>query len=220
MLEAYVSTVGVISDIHGNLPALEAVLADMPAVDAIVNAGDTVGYGPWPAECVDRIQSEQCYSVIGNHDEALFKDRYYHESDLYAAEVLSSQQKKWLHALPDQQILFDDVLRVVHGHPDKRFNYTYEADFDELLVNGESILVLGHTHEQAAKRVTTDKFVVNPGSVGQPRDNDPKAAYAIIDLDELTVSLERVPYDINRYAERLTETPIPNYNARRLYFGQ
>ena len=215
-----INTVGLISDIHANLPALEAVLADMPTVDAIVNAGDIVGYGPWPIECVERIQEVQCYSVIGNHDVSLFEDLYFHESDKYAAEVLSPSQKEWLQALPHQLLLFDDRLRVVHGHPESHFQYTEESAFDPSLLDGESILVLGHTHKQATKHVGDNQLIVNPGSVGQPRDGDPRAAYAVVDLDKLSVSLKRVVYDIDCYTQQLTKTPIPNDNARRLYVGE
>lgn len=219
MADENVNTIGVVSDIHGNLPALEQVFADMPKVDAVINAGDIVGYGPWPSGCVTRIQHQQCYSVMGNHDQAIFNDQYYHISDKYAAEVLDTGQREWLRKLPDQQLLFNDRIRVVHGHPENRFNYTTESEFNETLLNGESILVLGHTHVQSKKRVTPNQLVVNPGSVGQPRDEDPRAAYAVINLDELTVSLERVPYDIDRYVEQLMETPIPQKTARRLYEG-
>jgi len=215
-----VGVVGLVSDIHGNLAALEAVLADMPKVDAVVNAGDIVGYGPWPADCVARVRHEQCYSVMGNHDQSLFEEGIYDDGDRYAAEELDSQQLEWVRSLPDQRLLFDDRLRVVHGHPNERFAYTYEPEFDESLLDGEQVLVLGHTHRQGAARVDGDRLVVNPGSVGQPRDKDPRAAYAIADLDELTVSLERVPYDIDRFVDRIAETPMPKRNATRLYQGR
>lgn len=219
MGDSQVNTIGVISDVHGNLAALEQVFADMPELDVVVNAGDLVGYGPWPAECVTRVQHQQCYSVMGNHDQAVFDYKYFHESDKYAAETLDTDQREWLRKLPDHQLLFNGRIRIVHGHPENRFDYTTESEFNETLLNGESILVLGHTHIQAVKRVNPNQLVVNPGSVGQPRDEDPRAAYAVINLDELTVSLERVPYDIDRYVERLKETPIPQKTARRLYEG-
>lgn len=84
----------------------------------------------------------------------------------------------------------------------------------------EDVLVLGHTHRQGAARVDGGGLVVNPGSVGQPRDKDRRAAYAIVDLEELTISLERTPYDIDRVAEEITETPIKERNATRLYQGR
>lgn len=212
--------IGVISDTHGNLAALEAVLADMPDVDVIINAGDIVGYGPWPAECVSRIRHPCSHSVMGNHDEKLFRDDIFDEGDAYAAEVLGDTQKEWIKSLPDQRLLFDDRIKLVHGHPTDRFKYTYQPEFDETLLDSEDVLVLGHTHRQGAARVDGDRLVINPGSVGQPRDKDPRAAYAIINLDDLTFSLERVPYDIDRVAEQITETPIKERNATRLSQGR
>ncbi|MFC6720276.1 metallophosphoesterase family protein [Halovenus amylolytica] len=214
------NVIGLISDIHGNLAALEAVLADMPDVDAVVNAGDVVGYGPWPAECVKRIRHPRSYSIMGNHDARLFWDEITDAGDAYAAEVLADEQKAWIKSLPDQRLLFDDRLKVVHGHPVDRFQYTYQPEFDETLLDAEDMLVLGHTHRQGSARVDGDRLVVNPGSVGQPRDKDPRASYAVINLEEMTISLERTSYDIDRVAEQIAETPIKERNATRLYQGR
>lgn len=212
-------TIGLVSDIHANLPALEAVLADMPAVDALVHAGDVVGYGPWPGACIDRLRARDTHAIRGNHDDTVFEDPTYGAGDQYAREVLSDDNRAWLEGLPHDRTLFDGRLQVVHGHPEERYRYTRPIEFDESLLGHEDVLVLGHTHDQA-KEGTDDGVVVNPGSVGQPRDRDPRAAYALLDLPSLEVTLRRVEYDIDRVAEKLEETPISQYNAQRLREGR
>lgn len=211
--------VGLISDVHANAVALEAVLADMPPVDGLVHAGDVVGYGPSPNACIDRLRSEDAVSIQGNHDEAVLMGSPYESGDEYAARVLTDLHRRWLAAQPDRRRLYDDRIRVAHGHPHERFRYTYPANFTADLLDGESVLVLGHTHEQA-KRTVEDGVVVNPGSVGQPRDGDERAAYATVEFPGPTVQLHRVAYDIDRVAERIARTDISRRNATRLTSGR
>lgn len=220
MRDEPVQLIGVVSDIHGNLPALEAVLADMPSVDRIINSGDIVGYGPWPAKCVTRIRHRRSHSVMGNHDKRLLEDEGRDEGDIYAAKVIGDDQKAWIQSLPDQRLLFDERVKLVHGHPTERFNYTYQPEFDKSLLDEEDVLVLGHTHKQGAARTKDGRLIINPGSVGQPRDRDARAAYATIDLNDLTFSFERAPYDIDRVAERISKTEIKERTGTRLYQGR
>lgn len=211
--------IGLVSDIHGNAVAFKTVLEDMPPVDALVCAGDVVGYGPSPGRCIELIQDRDIPTVEGNHDRAVVQDQPYESGDQYASLTLADEKLSWLADLPRERLLFDGRLKVVHDHPEEKNRYTIPAAFDPVLLNGEAVLVLGHTHIQHAE-VFADGIVVNPGSVGQPRDKDPDAAYAVVDLDEITVDLHRVAYDIDEVQRRITDTSIESYNAERLADGR
>lgn len=217
--------VGVISDIHGNEVALNAVLADMPAVDALVCAGDVVGYNPWPSECVDEMRRRSVPTVMGNHDRAVASGAAFRFNSMAAAgveharEELTDEQLAWLDALPDERTEFDARMKLVHGHPDDPDRYTYPDEFSPRLLGEEDVLVLGHTHVQHAERYG-DGIVLNPGSVGQPRDGDPRAAYAVVDLDGLDVSLHRVEYDIDTVQEAVRAAGLPERIGTRLSKGR
>jgi putative phosphoesterase len=210
--------IGLLSDIHGNAIALEAVLDDMGAVDAVVCAGDIVGYGPSPGQCIDRIRERDVPTVEGNHDRAVVNGQPYESGDQYARRTLSEETQAWLSGLPRERVLFDRRLKVVHDHPEETNRYTIPAAFDPILLGDEDVLVLGHTHIQHAE-VFDEGVVVNPGSVGQPRDDNPDAGYAVVDLDTLSVDLHRVSYDIGAVQRRIEETSISNHNATRLTNG-
>lgn len=217
--------VGLISDIHSNLPALDAVLEAMPPVDAIACAGDVVGYYTWPGACVDALADREVATVMGNHDRAVVEDTAFRFGGSaragldVALDQLEPHQRDWLAALPDDRVLFDGRMRVVHGHPRDPDRYTYPAEVSDGILEDEPVLVLGHTHVQF-DAVLEDGLVVNPGSVGQPRDGDPRAAYAVVDLDRLSVDLERVEYDIDRTASAARAAGLPASLASRLYDGR
>ena len=217
--------VGVTSDIHGNLVALEAVLADMPDVDALVCAGDVVGYNPWHADCVEAVRSREIPTVSGNHDRAVAEGSTFAFNRLAGAGVehaqaqLSDDQLEWLGALPTERWCFEDRLRVVHGHPDDPDRYTYADEFAASMLDGADALVLGHTHVQGHRHVDGG-VVLNPGSVGQPRDGDPRAAYAVLDLDGPTVDEYRVEYDVDRVVEAVEDAGLPERIGTRLYDGR
>jgi putative phosphoesterase len=211
--------VGLLSDIHGNAVALEAVLEDIDDVDTLVCAGDVVGYGPSPGQCIDLIRDREIPTVEGNHDRAVVNAHPYESGDRYASRTLSAEKVAWLENLPRERLLFDGRLKVVHDHPEEQDRYTIPAAFDPILLGEEAVLVLGHTHIQHAEEFD-DGIVVNPGSVGQPRDRDPDAAYAVVDIDAMNVDLHRVPYDIDTVQRRIEDTSIDSYNARRLTTGQ
>jgi len=217
--------IGVISDVHGNAVAFETVLADMPDVDAYVCAGDVVGYGPQPAECLERLRALDAPTVMGNHDRAVATDTAFAFNSIARAGVeysrthLSDEQRAWLDGLPDERVLFDGRVKVVHGHPDDPDRYTYPSLFSPDLLEDEDVLVLGHTHIQAHEHYD-EGVVMNPGSVGQPRDGDPRAAYAVLDLDSLTVDERRVRYDIDRVEHAVAQTDLPEQIGSRLREGQ
>lgn len=207
--------VGLISDIHGNAVALEAVLEDMGTVDALVCAGDIVGYGPSPGACLDIVRNREIPTVAGNHDRAVVRGQPYESGDEYAQQTLSEAALAWLSELPRERLLFDGSLKVIHDHPTERDRYTMPDAFEPTLLDSEDILVLGHTHIQHAA-VFDEGIVVNPGSVGQPRDGNPDAAYALVDVDDLSVTLRRVEYDVDRVQQRIKATNIADWNAQRL----
>ncbi|MFC7231919.1 metallophosphoesterase family protein [Saliphagus sp. GCM10025308] len=217
--------IGLCSDVHGNLVALEAVLADLPDVDALVCAGDVVGYNPWPAECVDRLRDLEVPTVMGNHDRAVARETTFRFNAMAAAGVelarerLTNDQREWLAELPDERLAFDGQVKIVHGHPADPDRYTYPRDFSPRLLEDESVLVLGHTHVQHVERYA-EGIIVNPGSVGQPRDGDPRAAYAILDLDALEVETRRVAYDVERVQQAVAEAGLPEKIGTRLARGE
>lgn len=217
--------VGLISDVHGNLIALETVLENLPDVDALVCAGDVVGYNPWPGECIDVLRERDVPTVMGNHDRAVVRETGFRFNSMasagveYALEELDDRQREWLESLPDERTLFDDRLRLVHGHPDDPDRYTYPDAFSPLLLGDAEVLVLGHTHVQHAETYS-EGIVVNPGSVGQPRDGDPQAAYAVLDLEAMTVETHRVPYDVERVQEAVRSAGLPDRTAIRLAHGK
>jgi predicted phosphodiesterase len=217
--------VGVISDVHANKVALDAVLTDVPDVDALVCAGDVVGYNPWPAECVAAVREREIPTVMGNHDRAVAGGSAFGFNSMATAGVeharqhLDEEAMAWLSDLPEDRTEFDGRMRLVHDHPWERDRYTYPEEFDPDFLEGEDVLVLGHTHVQD-HRVFEEGIVMNPGSVGQPRDGDHRAAYAVVDLDELTVDEHRVDYDIEAVVEAVNEAGLPERIGLRLYDGR
>jgi putative phosphoesterase len=216
---------GVLSDVHGNRVALDAVLEAMPAVDRLVCAGDVVGYNPWPAECVAALRDRTVPTVMGNHDRAVVSDAAFGFNSMaragvtYARDHLDDAAMSWLAALPDERTLLDGRVKLVHGHPDDPDRYTYPAEFAPDLLDGEDLLVMGHTHVQH-HAVFEEGIVLNPGSVGQPRDGDPKAAYAVVDLDEREVTEGRVGYEVDRVVEAIEAAGLPERLGERLYEGR
>ena len=217
--------VGVISDIHGNRVALNAVMAEMPEVDALVCAGDIVGYNPFHADCVEFVRERAIPTVMGNHDRATAGYGSFGFNSMagagvaHAREQLSEDQLSWLGTLPDARYEFDDRVRIVHGHPNDPDRYTYPSHFNSKLLGDEDALIMGHTHIQHHE-VYDDGIVLNPGSVGQPRDGDPRAAYAVLDLDDLTVTEHRVAYDIEKVQQAVAEADLPAEIGERLEDGQ
>ncbi|WP_276258455.1 metallophosphoesterase family protein [Haloglomus litoreum] len=228
---------GVLADIHANHPALEAVLADLPPVDGLVCAGDVVGYGPHPAECVERLREwdGRLVAVQGNHDRAVaagadIGDGMAGAGVRHARAELDADALGWLDGLPAVRTAFDGCLRVAHGHPGDPDRYVYPSLFDESLLADERVLVLGHTHVQASAAFeragwagSERRLILNPGSVGQPRDGDPDAAYATLTLDgggaSPEVTLHRVPYDVERTVRDLRDAGLPTSAGERLRKG-
>ncbi|HET7325601.1 MAG TPA: metallophosphoesterase family protein [Halococcus sp.] len=217
--------IGVISDIHGNRVALDAVFEDMPSMDALVCAGDVVGYNPWPGACVDAVCEREIPTVMGNHDRAVASGTAFAFNSMagagveYAREELTDDQMEWLETLPTERTAFDGRMKIVHGHPDDPDRYTYPDLFSPDLLSDEDVLVMGHTHVQHHETYE-EGIVMNPGSIGQPRDGDPRAAYAIVDLDSMTVEEHRVEYDIAAVERAVGEAGLPEKIGSRLQKGR
>ena len=236
----------VISDIHGNFEALEAVMKDIGGrgIDNIYCAGDVVGYGASPNECVEVVSSECKGSVAGNHDLAAVGSADYsrfRESARIAlewtAEKLEYSAKKWISRLP-MELVFGDA-RMVHASPKAPESWEYVKSTLTLGAQfrsfNEKICFVGHSHvpatwTDAGEELTPDfgeefslepdlRYIVNAGSVGQPRDRDPRACYVIYDDDAGLLLFRRVEYDVEASANKILEAGLPDYLASRLYIG-
>ncbi|MEM2875299.1 MAG: metallophosphoesterase family protein [Candidatus Hadarchaeales archaeon] len=225
--------IAVMSDIHSNLEAFRAVLGDMPRCDLILCAGDLVGYAAEPNEVVKLAASRGLRCVMGNHDYAsLTADTAgFNPIAAQAAEwthrTLGEGSRKFISSLPTHLELKLKGWRVymVHGSPRDPLNEYIFPD----IPNGElaeatkeadaDIIVLGHTHVPM-KRMILGKLVINPGGVGQPRDRDPRASYAVLRLgDEVEVEHRRVEYDFRTTAEKIKRAGLPEELGTRLFFG-
>ena len=236
--------VGLLSDVHANLAALDAVLASLGPVDALWVTGDTVGYGPDPSDTFALLRERRAVLVQGNHDRAVATGDgldFFHDQAADAvrlhAEWLSAEEKDALAALP--QVTTVDRFTLCHGSlRDPLWEYvtTTAAASATIARASTPFACCGHTHLPAmfvadagrtrALAPTQDRAyeldarcLVNPGSVGQPRDGDPRAAYAIVDTAASTITFQRASYDIERTQERIRARGLPAMFAERLAFG-
>ena len=220
---------GVVADIHGNLPAFEAVIEAMPAVDRWLCAGDVVGYNPWPADCLARIRELNATTVMGNHDRAVASDTGFRFNSMAAAGVtyargeLNDDAIAWLDGRPNRQTVADGEILLVHGHPENPDRYTYPKEFEPAMLEGDArVTITGHTHVQGVREFD-EGVVMNPGSVGQPRDGDPDAAFAVLTIDDagrIDVDTHRVAYDIDRVVDAVEEAELPKKIGTRLRDGR
>ena len=237
--------IAVVSDVHANLHALDAVLADIGTVDATWHLGDTVGYGPDPNGVVERLSEVGAIGVRGNHDAAAAggKEIEWFNADARAAmewtrRAISTQTLDWLRALPERREVEDFTL--VHGSPlDPTWEYvtTTGAARENLGAVSTTHGLNGHTHVPIAfalngERMETiapigepgieldgPRLLLNPGSVGQPRDGDPRASYLVLDLAERRARWGRVAYDIDTVRDRMRGHGLPTRLIERLRHG-
>jgi len=222
--------VAFLSDIHSNLPALKAVVKSMEGkrIDYVAFLGDLVGYYPWPNEVCEIASHLFDYAIMGNHDYSIVNNDFagYNyiakEADTLNLKAISS---RCLHYLSSLKIKFElrlDSMRIlmVHGSPsDPLFDYVYPEDVNRLESNYDAI-ALGHTHVQFQRKLSRS-IIFNPGSVGQPRDGDPRAAYSLVRVrdDEISVDMLRVKYDVINTARAVLEAGYPRFLAQRLLQG-
>jgi len=212
----------IISDIHANLAALRAVLKDLDeqGCTEVLCLGDVVGYNAEPEECVQLLKARGIQNLLGNHDSYITTGQNCERSQVVASIIddhrtrLSKDSIDWLkQSLP--RLSMGDIL-FVHGGPDDPVDqYIYEVD-ETLFPEGVNVLFAGHTHVQA-KFDIGGKVFCNPGSVGQPRDGDPRAAYAI--LDGGSIRLRRVAYDVARTVQVMDARGYEPYKSRGLANG-
>jgi diadenosine tetraphosphatase ApaH/serine/threonine PP2A family protein phosphatase len=236
----------VLSDIHGNLEALRAVLADATAhTDAAVCLGDLVGYGADPAACIELVAGRAAALVGGNHEHAVaglmdlaWFNRYARVAAEWTRERLDRDHRAYLAALPLRAEIEDATL--VHASPARPEEWDYliapQDGFDVFPAFATRLCFVGHSHRPAvwslgssgpehatgAVDITLEagrRYLVNVGSVGQPRDRDPRAAYAVWDTTERRISVRRVPYDIEGARAKIAAAGLPQYLADRLRAG-
>lgn len=242
----------IISDIHANLPALEAVLGDIDAAepDEIWSLGDVVGYGAQPDRCVELTEERCTVRLVGNHDLAVL-DRL----DISSFSPAASDAVRWtrseigeealakLAALEPAHVGAD--LAAYHASPrDPVWEYVLwpEQAGECLAAQTRRVALIGHSHvalcfsagdgeKPEATRgaqagggtkldISENRWLLNPGSVGQPRDGDPRAAWMLLDSGEWTAEYRRVEYEVGAAAGAITEAGLPEHLARRLFVGQ
>jgi predicted phosphodiesterase len=240
---------GVISDIHANLPALEAVLAEIEAaeVDELWSLGDVVGYGAQPDACAEAVAERCTVSLVGNHDLGVLD-----ALDLGTFSPAAADAVRWTQGTARPETL--DYLRglepqdegreaaVYHASPrDPVWEYVLWPEQAEecMAIQAERVSLVGHSHlalrfgpgegggvhaeavaaEESAE-IGEGRWLLNPGSVGQPRDRDPRAAWLELDTGAWRATWHRVAYDIDRAAEAIVSAGLPEQLGRRLYSGQ
>ncbi len=238
----------VISDIHANLAALEAVLADAGSFDRVWCLGDVVGYGPQPNECVDRVQGLRRYQCLaGNHDwAALGKlDLEDFNTDARLAALWTRQQltpDNWRFLSNRLELVgpFEERFTLTHGsprHPIWEYILDEEVAAENFPYFTTQVCLVGHTHvpviyalhdgDVRAVRPPLDqpfplgeeRLIINPGSVGQPRDGDPRASYLLLDVEPATVTYRRVEYPIEVTQEKMVAAGLPPRIIARLSYG-
>ena len=224
--------VGLIADVHSNLHALlpvQAKLAGM-GVEKTICAGDIVGYGADPDRCCREIRNASVISIAGNHDRATTTGDFTRMNPYAAAAAswtrdrIDEESMTFLESLPIQNdvALGNDVAAAVfHGSDLDPDEYVYEEDVNEGVLerSRRDVVVLGHTHMPFVVHLPAG-IVVNPGSVGQPRDGDPRASFAVFDTASMACEIHRVTYDVDTAAEAILGAGLPATLASRLYAGR
>ncbi len=224
--------IALISDIHSNLEAFEAVLKEMKKykIKKIFCLGDIVGYGANPNECIDLIRKNKIKSVLGNHDyEAInlqnidWFNPIARNAILWTSKQLTETNKEFLKSLPTCSEF--ENMYLAHGSPrDNLYEYVFpdvnEFDLREFFIMAnKNVIAVGHSHIQFIKK-NNSKIIINPGSIGQPRDLNSKAAFCFFDTKGLNVKLKRVDYDIGKAANKILKAGLPKFLAERLYLGR
>jgi len=233
--------VTIFGDIHGNLPALEAVLADIEArnLNNVYCLGDLVGYGTAPNEVVSAIRARNIPTLMGNYDQGVGNNSddcgCAYKSE--AAEALGKRSIAWTnaHTLDEHKVFLRNLpahipvelgglkILLVHGSPRKVNEYLYEdrpdASFERIMDAADAdVLVCGHTHLPYHKILPSGRQIINAGSVGKPKDGDPRAGYIILTAKDgsLKVEFARAAYDVEAAATAIETTEMPHEFAQML----
>ena len=214
--------IAILSDIHGNLPALKAVINDAldKGCNRFISLGDVVSYYSQPSECIDLLIKHDAVNILGNHDSYIVNDTNCPRSKAVSIivndhkKMLNKVQLEWLKNslvfLEEKDILF------LHGGPDNPQDQYLYAVSKDIFPDGVNMLFSGHTHVQILAKFE-NKTYCNPGSVGQPRDGDSRAAYATLMDDNIT--LHRVTYDIDETVTAMKEFGYDSFYYENLYKG-
>ena len=236
----------ILSDIHGNLEALDAVLADAASrADAVLCLGDVVGYGADPVACIERVAERAELVIAGNHEHGVaglldldwFNDRARAAAE-WTRRRLDHDHLSWLATRP---VVGDtDDATLVHASPARpsEWDYLVSADdgYEVFAAFATRVCFVGHSHRAGAWSVGSSgrayepgateielergrRYLINVGSVGQPRDRDPRAAYAVWDVDGRRVTIQRVAYDVAAARRKILAAGLPKFLAERLTIG-
>jgi diadenosine tetraphosphatase ApaH/serine/threonine PP2A family protein phosphatase len=237
----------VFSDVHSNLEALTVVVADIEQkkIDDVMFLGDAVGYGPNPNECIDILVGRCKILLAGNHDWGVLERTditYFNEYARYAIEwtkgVLTKKNNNILKSLPVRKESRGEDILFVHSTPKEPEEWHYLLTLWDAEINFQyfdnKFCFLGHSHQPfiierlpsgelisykgAARIKKSSRYIINVGSVGQPRDGDPRTCYAIIDSKDIEIM--RVPYDIERVQEKMRKELLPPVLIERLSVGR
>ena len=218
-----------VSDIHSNLEALNAVLTkiDSLGIRQIYCLGDVVGYATSPCECLEIIKELKIPYIMGNHELAVLSKGTSDLNPMAAAAInwtikqMKEEDLDYISKLEDRMILRIKNQRVllVHGSPSNPIKeYVYEQDVNENFLKDYGAIVMGHTHIPFVKSFG-ERLAINCGAVGQPRDRNNKASFAVIDDESFTAEIIRVEYDPSITAEKIIKTGLPEFLAQRLFLG-
>ncbi len=236
--------VAIFSDIHANLVALEQALrfARERGVGTLISLGDIVDYGPWPNECVEIVRQQFAVSLMGNHDHAVvggtdirYFNVYAQQSVLWTRQHLLQTHLDYLSRLPFTHE--ENDLLYVHSTP------LHPEEWDYILSESDAryyfkytayrLIFIGHSHypvifsekegmlspRRLKLDLENDRYIINVGSVGQPRDGDPRLCFVIYDPDAREIEYVRLEYDIDKTAKAIRQAGLPEYLANRLYQG-
>lgn len=234
--------IGIISDIHGNLEAFSKALEYFKEnrIDKIICLGDIVGYGPNPEECINLVRENCHVALMGNHDYAaigLANIEYFNEyaklATFWTQEKLSGKSKEFLKALPFTHV--ENGLLFVHASPKNPSSWDYVLSVDDankqLKRFEEKICFIGHSHvpiifsesnyfrKKEFLFTNNEKYIVNIGSLGQPRDGDPRCCFVVYDEEENKIEYIRLDYDIQKTYNKITNAGLPLFLAERLLKG-
>lgn len=238
----------IISDIHSNVEALLSVLAEIKKehVDKIICLGDILGYGPDPKECANLIREKCEYIIVGNHDfaclnrtELVFFNRFAKEAIHWTLTKITEEDLEFVFQLPFE-IVFQNI-RFVHANPYTPQSWDYILSIDDAIFNfskfKEQICFIGHSHqpiiyienndqkymfseEREIKIEPNFRYIINVGSVGQPRDNNPASAFGILDTTKQMFELFRVGYNVEKTQQKMLAAGLPEFLADRLLAGK
>ncbi len=237
---------GILGDIHANLEALEAVLeqCQKEGVEKYVSVGDLVGYGASPCECIRKVRELDAVVVAGNHDFAAvdklnidFFNAYARESALWTRSALSEEDKRYIKSL--KLVEYCDNFTIVHStlYSPELFEYIQTSYDAHLSFEQQTtpVTFMGHSHvpvnffkrknvsfnmESEIRQDENTKIMVNVGSIGQPRDENPDAVCVTYDTDEGLIRITRLRYDVDKSARKIVAAGLPEILAERLKYGR